>query len=252
VDFGLFGRSAIVVGASAGLGRAIALALAAEGANVALFARRTEELEALAAEIGEQRALAVTGDSTDPAALEHLVETAAKCFGGVDIVINNTGGPRAGASKDVTEADWAHAFDLTLMSAVRLTRFALPALRASRRGRVVNVASFTVLRGEPRLLLSNALRRSVIGWAETLAREEARHGITVNSVAPGFIDTARLRSLHALEPVPAEARAAELARIPVGRIGRPEEVGATVAFLCSEQAAYITGVTLPIDSGFLT
>jgi 3-oxoacyl-[acyl-carrier protein] reductase len=137
------------------------------------------------------------------------------------------------------------------MSAVRLTRLALPALRAGGRGRVVNITGYTVLKTEPRLVLSSSVRRSVIGWAGALAIEEAANGVTVNSIAPGYIDTDRLRYLYGLADDPEAARGRDLARIPAGRFGTPEEIAALVAFLSSVQAGYITGEVVLVDGGLL-
>lgn len=252
MDLGLTGCTAIVSGASSGMGLAIARELVAEGARVALFARRADRLEEAVAALGADRAVAVAGDSNDPAAQERLVATARERFGAVDIVVNNTGGPRGGTFGELDDADWRAGFELAVLSAVRLTRLALPDLRASGRGRVVNITGFTVLKTEPRLHLSSALRRSVIGWAMALAREEAAHGITVNSIAPGYIDTDRLRYLYGLGDDPDAARRRDIERIPAGRMGRPEEIAATAAFLCSVQAGYMTGETLLVDGGLLT
>jgi 3-oxoacyl-[acyl-carrier protein] reductase len=251
MDLGLAGRTAVVSGASSGMGLAIARALADEGANVMLFARREELLAQAVAELGVDRAASVAGDSTDPEAAERLVAATRERFGGIDVLVNNTGGPRGGTFGELSDEDWTAAFELAVMSAIRLTRLALPDLRASGRGRIVNISGYPVLKTEARLLLSSAVRRSVIGWAMALAREEAANRITINSIAPGYIDTGRLRYLYGLASDPEAARAREVERIPAGRFGRPEEIAATVAFLCSEQAAYMTGETLLIDGGLL-
>jgi 3-oxoacyl-[acyl-carrier protein] reductase len=252
MDLGLDGRTAVVSGASSGMGRAIARELVREGARVALIARRADLLDDAVDELGSDRAVAVVGDSRDPDALNRLVEVAQERFGGIDVVINNTGGPPAGHFAALADDDWTAAFELTVLSAVRLTRAALPALRESGSGRVVNITGFTVLRVEPRLLLSSAIRSSVVGWARALAREEAANGITINSIAAGFIETDRLLYLYSKGPDPEQARQRDIMRIPAARMGTAEEIAAAAAFLCSTQAAYITGETLLVDGGLLT
>ena len=253
MDLGLDGCAAIVGGSSSGMGRAIARRLAAEGANVLLFARRADALEEAVAEIsaspGSGRAIAVAGDSALEADLARAVQEAEQAFGGIDIVINNTGGPPAGDFGDLDDDAWQAGFELTLLSALRLTRLALPMLRRSGRGRVVNITSMAVKEINDGLLLSNALRPGVTGWAKHLSREEGPNGITVNSIAPGYIDTERLRYLYSTEPDPEAARARDAETIPLRRFGSPEEIAAATAFLCSGEASYISGVTLLVDGG---
>lgn len=235
------------------MGRAIARRLAAEGAGVLLFARRPDALEDAVAEIaassGSGRAIAVAGDSTLEADLAGAVDQAHQAFGRIDIVINNTGGPPVGDFGDLDDDAWQAGFELTLLSALRLTRLALPMLRRSRRGRVVNITSMAVKEVNDGLLLSNALRPGVTGWAKHLSREEGPNGITVNSIAPGYIDTERLRYLYSTEPDPKAARTRDAETIPLRRFGSPDEIAAAAAFLCSTEAAYITGVTLLVDGG---
>jgi 3-oxoacyl-[acyl-carrier protein] reductase len=235
------------------MGRAIARRLAAEGADVLLFARRTDALEEAVAELSASpaggRAVAVAGDATLEADLARAVDEAHQVFGRIDIVINNTGGPPAGDFGDLDDATWQAGFELTLLSALRLTRLALPMLRRSGRGRVVNITSMAVKEINDGLLLSNALRPGVTGWAKHLSREEGPNGITVNSIAPGYIDTERLRYLYSTEPDPEAARTRDAETIPLRRFGSPGEIAAAAAFLCSTEAAYITGVTLLVDGG---
>jgi 3-oxoacyl-[acyl-carrier protein] reductase len=249
VDLGLEGTAAIVGGASSGMGLAIARTLTAEGARVTMLARDPERLAGAAA--GVEGALTVAGDVRDLSALERAVEVTVAEHGRLDIVVNNAGGPPPGTFESTAPEAWADAFELSLNSAVRLTRLALPHLRAGGRGRVVNITSWSVREPIPNLMLSNAIRPGVVGWAKTLAHELGPDGITVNTIAPGKIDTPRVRELWHHWPDPQEAQARDIAEIPVRRIGTPQEVGAAVAFLCSEQAGYISGVVLPVDGGAL-
>jgi len=253
MDLGLSGCVAIVGGSSSGMGRAVAISLAREGCNVALFARRQELLDEAVAEIealgSGARGLAVAGDSADPADLARLVDGALETFGRLDIVVNNTGGPPAGGFEDFDDEQWRQAWELTLMSTLRLTRLALPALRRSGRGRVVNITSSAVKEPSEGLLLSNTYRPGVIGWAKTLSQDEGPNGVTVNSIAPGYIDTDRMKRIYAMGDDPAAARSADEAAIPLRRFGDPAEIADAVTFLCSEQAGYISGITVLIDGG---
>jgi 3-oxoacyl-[acyl-carrier protein] reductase len=241
VNLGLEGRTAIVCGASAGIGLAVAESLAEEGANVTMFARRRDVLGREAERLG---ALAVRGDVTDPRDLKRLVERTVEAFGGVDVLVNNSGGPPPSRASDLTDDDVEAAVELLLVSAVRLTSLCLPHLRRSGRGRIVNIASSSVRQPIDGLALSNAVRPGVIGWAKTLARELGPDKITVNSIAPGRIDTERLQELYA-----GRSRADDLAEVPLGRFGRAREVGDVVCFLASDAASYISGAVIPVDGG---
>jgi 3-oxoacyl-[acyl-carrier protein] reductase len=253
MDLGLEGCVAIVGGASSGMGRASAMALAAEGCNVALFARRQDLLGEAAAQVdalpGPARGRAVAGDATSPDDLARLVDTTLERFGRLDILVNNTGGPPAGGFEQFGDDDWRAAWELTLMSTIRLTRRALPALRESGRGRIVTITSSAVKEPNDGLLLSNAYRPGVTGWSKTLSQEEGRHGITVNCIAPGYIDTERMQRIYAAGDDPEGDRRRDAEAIPAGRFAEPSEIGDAVAFLCSTRAAYINGITLLIDGG---
>jgi 3-oxoacyl-[acyl-carrier protein] reductase len=238
MDLGLKGRTAIVCGASAGIGLAIAEALAAEGANVAMFARRRDLLEREAERLG---ALAVRGDVTNPRDLQRLVDRTLAAFGGIDVIVNNSGGPPRGPAVGLTADQVEAAVELLLVSVVRLTDLCLPHLRASGRGRVINIESSSVREPAVNLALSNAVRPGVIGWAKTMAHELGPDGITVNSIAPGRIDTERLR-----EAFPSDE---QIAQIPLRRVGEPREVADVVCFLASERASYLTGTVIPVDGG---
>jgi len=243
LELGLEGRTAIVCGASSGMGLATAEALAREGANVAMFARRRELLEREAERLG---ALAVRGDVTNPADLKRLVDRTVEAFGGIDILVNNSGGPPRGRAVGLSDDDVERAVELLLLSVVRLTELCLPQLERSGRGRIVNIASSTVREPSDDLALSNAVRPGVIGWAKSMARELGPKKITVNSIAPGKIETARLAEVYV-----ERSRADAMEEIPLRRFGRPEEVGDVICFLASDRAAYVSGAVIPVD-GALT
>jgi 3-oxoacyl-[acyl-carrier protein] reductase len=249
MELGLSGTAAIVGGASAGMGFAISEALAAEGCAVTMCARSEQRLRESAARI--PGAIAVAGDVRDPAVLGRLVDETVEARGRLDIVVNNAGGPPPGTFESTPDEAWADAFELSLGSVVRLTRLALPHLRRSGRGRVVNITSWSVREPIPNLILSNAIRPGVVGWAKSLAHEVGRDGITVNTIAPGKVATGRMQELWEARPDPAAAEAEDIASIPVGRMGQPGEIAAAVAFLCSERAGYISGIVLPVDGGAL-
>jgi 3-oxoacyl-[acyl-carrier protein] reductase len=242
MDLGLNQARALVTAASKGLGRACAQALAAEGARVFIVSRDGVLLSRVEGEIGAVGHLAA--DLSEPAAPAAAVDAAVNALGGLDILVCNAGGPPPGTFESTPLEAWEAGYNLTLMSAVRLARAALPHLKASGRGRIVNITSMSVREPIANIVLSNAFRSAVTATAKTLSAEVAPHGVTVNNLAPGPILTDRARQLYAdLEAV---ARG-----IPVGRLGTPEEFGAACAFLCSAQAGYITGQTLGVDGGTL-
>jgi len=241
MDLGLGGRTAIVCGASQGIGLAVAEALAEEGANVAMFARRREVLEREAERIG---ALAIRGDVTNPQDCERLVRRTVEAFGGIDILVNNSGGPPRGPHVDLDEESIEAAVSLLLVSAVRLTNLCLRYLRKSDAGRIINIESSSVREPIENLALSNAVRPGVIGWAKGLSRELGADGITVNNIATGRIDTERLA-----ESFKQRSRADSENEIPLKRFGKPRELADVVAFLASDRGSYVTGTTIPVDGG---
>jgi len=245
MDLGLKGRRAIVTAASKGLGRACAEALVAEGAAVFISSRDPKSIEAAALEIGaagsSARDLSKAGDP------EALVNEAVDRLGALDILVVNAGGPPPGVFETLPLDAWEKAFDLTLMSAVRLVHAALPHLKRSDQGRVVVVTSISVRQPIANLTLSNSLRAAVTGLAKSLSLELAADRITVNCLAPDAILTDRLRHLAGSEEN--LRRMAE--RAPMKRFGEPAEFAAACAFLCSHQAAYISGQTLGVDGGSL-
>jgi 3-oxoacyl-[acyl-carrier protein] reductase len=259
MDLGLRDRVAIVGASSRGLGKACALELAREGSAVVVCARDAERLAAAAEEIqavSGVEVLPVPTDLTDAAEIEHLVEEALHRFGRVDVLVTNNGGPPAGDFGEFDDQAWMAAYQLTLMSAVRLIRAVLPTMRAQRWGRIINITSVSVKQPIDNLLLSNVYRPGVVGLAKTLSAQVAVDGITVNNVAPGYTRTDRVLELAAdrasreskvVEDV-LEERAADF---PMGRMGEPEELAALVAFLASERAGYITGTTIQVDGGYV-
>jgi 3-oxoacyl-[acyl-carrier protein] reductase len=259
MNLGLKGKVALVAAASKGLGKAAAWALAQEGAQVVIAARGEAELRAAEQEIrqgtgGQVRA--VRADVSVAADIEALTQAAMSAFGRVDILVNNAGGPRPGVFTDMTDEDWLGAINLNLMSAIRLTRLVLPGMRARRWGRIINITSFLVKQPSATLILSNAARSAVVAMAKTLAGQVAAEGITVNNVCPGYTLTERMRNLAVANARTEHNSAEEImaqweALIPMHRLGQPEELAALIAFLASEQAAYLTGATIQVDGGLI-
>jgi 3-oxoacyl-[acyl-carrier protein] reductase len=241
MDLGLKGRTAIVCGASAGLGLATAEALAGEGANVTMFARRREMLEREADRLG---ALAVRGDVTNPRDLAAVVERTLEAFGGVDILVWNSGGPPPGPATGISPSDVEEAVELLLVPAIRLVELCLPHLVQSAGGRIIFFTSSAVKEPTEHLALSNTVRPGVTGWAKSLARELGPQGVTVNCIAPGRIETARLAQLYPDGPSEADLKA-----IPIGRWGTPREFGDVACFVASDRARYVTGTTVVVDGG---
>lgn len=257
MDLQLRGRVAVVGGASQGIGRAIAAALAAEGVCLALCARRVEPLAAVAEELQRVHGVEVVCqpiDVADNGSLRAFVQYAAVHFGRLDIAIANAGGPPARPFLESTMAEWDSAFQTNLRSVVTFAQAAIPHMQRGGWGRIVTVTSYTAKQPMPGLVLSNAIRPGVAGLVRSLATEFGGDGITVNNVGPGMTDTVRLQELL-------QTRAAEQKRsvdtvrrdaaceIPTGRLATPEEVAATVAWLCSEQAGSVTGQTILVDGG---
>ncbi len=242
MDLGLAGRTAIVCGASSGLGLAIAEALTEEGANVVMFARRRDVLEREAGRLG---AVAVPGDVREPAHLERVVRAAVDTFGGLDVLVPNSGGPPAARANEIDAEQVQEAVELLLLPVVRLVTLALPHLLESDQGRIVLVSSLAVREPTAQLALTNAVRPGVVGYMKSLANELGPNGITVNAVGPGRIETARMRELYGPEGPPAD----EVAKIPARRLGEPHELGDLVAFLCSKRASYVSGTHIPVDGG---
>ncbi len=259
MDLGLRDRVAVVAGASKGLGRAVAQRLADEGADVVVNSRSAEALEETAAEIARRSGRTVVahaGDVGDEDVCASLVQAAVDRFGRLDVLIANAGGPPPGGLDDFGPDAYRKALELNLLSTVQLTLAAVPHMRRRGWGRVVAITSVAVKQPVDGLLLSNTARPGVVGFVKSISRELAADGVLCNVAAPGFIHTARVDSLLATQArergvTPEEALADVAATIPQGRIGRPEEFAAAVAFLASEAASYVTGHTLQIDGGLV-
>ncbi len=257
MDTGLAGKTAFVGGASRGIGRASALALAREGCSVSICARNTANLEEAALEIRTETGAQVLPLVCDMASYDDIkraVSQAASSFGRLDIIVNNAGGPPSGTFETLDETYWMHAIQQNLLSAVRTVREALPHLRRSGSGRVINIVSVAVKQPIDGLMLSNATRLAVVGWAKTLSRELAIDAITVNNVCPGNIATERLMSLIEEQAqrqgiTLEQAVSLDESRIPMGYLGDPEDVANLIVFLASDKARYVTGTTIQVDGG---
>jgi 3-oxoacyl-[acyl-carrier protein] reductase len=257
METGLKGRVAIVAGSSQGIGRAIALGLAAEGAHVALCARRQTELDAVAAEIRSRfgvEAISHPLDVSDDAGVRDFVAATHAHFGRIDVCVPNAGGPPAKPFLATTMEEWERAWQLNLRSAISFCQSVLPAMQERHWGRIITLTSYTVKQPVPELVLSNTIRAGVMGLVRSLAGQFGRDGITVNNVGPGFTATDRSKSLLETRAkargIPFEQVQSDLEKeIPVGRMATPEEVAATVVWLASESSASITGQTILVDGG---
>ena len=256
VELGLRGKRALVTAASKGLGRAVAELLAEEGCRLLISSRDAGRIQAAADEIGKAtggEVHAVTGDLGRADECQRLLDETATVLGGLDILINNTGGPPAGGVLELTDAQWAEAFQTVLMSAVRLSRGALPLMNQGGGGAIVNLASLSAKQPMDGIALSNALRPALVGMAKSLAREAAPT-VRVNNIATEHILTDRIRDLAGrlwAQPgeSPDDAVARRAKEVPLGRYGTPRELATVAAFLASDAASYVTGVTLAVDGG---
>jgi 3-oxoacyl-[acyl-carrier protein] reductase len=257
VDLGLAGKSAIVAGGSRGLGKATAMALAAEGANVAIAARDERTLRDTGDEIEAacgREVLAVPTDVTRESDVARLVEATLARFERIDVLVANAGGPPASEFETTDVSAWKSGIELSLLSVIYLCRAVVPIMKRQGSGRIVAIASISVKQPVEGLILSNTARAGVVGMMKTLSNELAPHDIGVNVVCPGYTRTGRLEELAArmseLEGVPLEAvRKRWTDQIPMARLGEPEELASVVAFLCSERASYVTGTCLQVDGG---
>jgi 3-oxoacyl-[acyl-carrier protein] reductase len=257
MDLGLAGRVAIVAASSKGIGKAVAAGLAAEGARVAMFSRDQTSIDAAADEIRavtSAELLPLTADVTNPEDIQRVVDQTLAKWGQIDILFNNAGGPPAGQFDMFDDAAWQRAFELNLLSIVRLYRAVLPSMKERGWGRLLTLASSSVKQPIEGLILSNGVRPGVVGLSKSLSNEIAKEGITVNVIAPGRIATERLNHTDAanaerLGKTVEEVRAASVAAIPMGRLGTPQELANVAVFLCSEKASYVTGQVIVVDGG---
>jgi len=259
MDLELTGKVAIVGGASKGLGRACAQVLAQEGAKVALCSRTQKDLDRAAQEIRDTTgsdALAFAGDLDRPETIRDFIATTVQRFGRVDILVNNSGGPPLARAHNATEEQWATALQRSLLFFARMSREALPHLKRSGAGRIINILAATVYNPIPNLALSGVTRLGVVAFAKSLADEVGRDGILINNVCPGSIMTERMLSNVASRAkelgIPVDdAVAQRAAETAVGRVGKPEELAYLVAFLASSRSSYITGTTMLVDGGLV-
>ena len=255
MDLGLKGKRAIVMAASRGLGYASALGLAREGCKLIVCSRDRARIEAAAAAIKKDTGAevkALVADVSSASEAKRLVDAAVTAYGGLEIVVHNAGGPPAGETLQMTEEQWQKAFEQNLLSFTRIVGAAAPEMKKAGYGRVLTIASSSIKQPIPNLALSNALRAGVWGIAKTLSRELAPQGILVNVIAPGRIDTERIAELDQANATKSgksieDVRKASVGSIPLGRLGRPEELANLVVFLASQAGSYITGQAITVD-----
>lgn len=257
MDLKLTGKSAIVMASSRGMGRAIALRLAEEGANVAMCARGREALEQTAAEAktrAKGKIFSKVVDVSQPKQTSEFIREVTERFGGLHVLVNNTGGPPPGMFADLPPEAWLEAVQNLLLSVVHICREAMPTMKAQKWGRIINITSIAVKQPIDNLILSNTVRTGLVAFAKSIAREVASHNITVNNIAPGLISTERITELAEMrakkENLPLQNILDRMqSEIPMGRFGTPEEVAHLAAFLASDGVGYITGNTLLVDGG---
>ena len=257
MDLGLKDKVVVAVASSAGLGKATALAFAHEGAKLVITGRDAQRLQQAKQDIekvSEHSVLAVQMDVSSAEDIDRLVKTVIDTHETIHVLVNNAGGPPPGFFWETDDEEWQKAFELTLMSSVRLTRAFIPYMRKQRWGRVLNITSSTVKQPIDQLLLSNSIRLSVVGWAKTLSNQLASEGVLINNVCPGWTVTERVTRLTEAKAEANKTSAADeveaiASKIPMKRLGTPEEFANVVVFLGSERASYVTGVSIQVDGG---
>jgi 3-oxoacyl-[acyl-carrier protein] reductase len=257
MDFQIKNKTAIVCASSQGLGKAAALELASEGVNLVISSRNEENLLTVKKEIEDltnAKIVSVVADLNKPRDIDDLYAKAHSELGPIDILINNAGGPHPSDFESLNDEDWLNAFNLTMMSSIRLSKLVLPEMKERNWGRIINISSVSVKTPVPGLFLSNSLRMGVLGWSKALSDEVAPKGITVNSVCPGSTRTARITDIlqsqsDATGKSLEEIEAIAAAKIPMLRIGEPEDLAALIAFLASQRASYMTGLAIQVDGG---
>ena len=250
MELGLKNRVAFIAASSKGLGKSVALELAQEGAKIIICGRNKENLEKTKHEIEKQtneKVLGLAGDLSIAAEREQIIKNSLLAYKAIDILVTNTGGPPTGKFEEFRQEDWDNAYNNLLASAVGLVNGFLPGMKQQRWGRIISITSMAVKQPVANLILSNSVRASVVGLMKTLANELAVYNITVNNVMPGYTETERLKELIENNHSFASAKS----EIPMGRFGKPEEFSAAVAFLASQRASYITGISLAIDGGWI-
>jgi 3-oxoacyl-[acyl-carrier protein] reductase len=259
MDIGLKDKTALITASSMGIGKAVAEMFAEEGCRIAISSRSKENLLSTAAELKEKYRIEPfwsVCDLNKQKDIENTFNAVSAHFGNVDILVNNCGGPVPGLFQQLEEEDWNNAYEQVLLSAVRFSKLVLPGMMANNWGRIINLTSISVKQPVDNLILSNSLRAGVTGFTKSLSNEVAKFNITVNNVAPGMTLTARLYELAVVEAKEKGKSHEEILvdmakRIPLNRLGRPEEIASVVVFLASKQASYVTGVTIQVDGGYV-
>ncbi len=260
MDLGIAGKTAVVGGSSRGMGLAIAIGLAREGCNLLLCARNDAELQTaqdqVAAFSDPSKVISLSVDLSESDSAQHVVEAASERWGGVDILVTNTGGPKPGQPSEFSDADWEQGYQKIFYNVVRLCRAVLPHMREQGWGRIINLLALSVRQVEDNLSLSSTTRSAVVAFSKNLSEEVAASGITVNNVLPGSILTDRLVEVSRMQAEhhgkdPDLALEARISTIPTGRLGKPEEMADLVAFLASDRAGFINGHSIPLDGGQL-
>tara|TARA_Y100001968_G_C19410228_1_gene745873 strand:- start:523 stop:1314 length:792 start_codon:yes stop_codon:yes gene_type:complete len=257
MDLGIKNKIALVTAASQGLGKAAAIELANEGTKLAICSRNEEKINETAEEIQKlsgSEVLPVKADLDNKEDIENLILEIEKKFNTIDILINNTGGPKPGFFDDLSDEDWLQSFESTFLSAVRVTRKVLPFMKKNKWGRIVNISSVSAKQPIDNLMLSNGIRMSVHGWAKTLSNQVASDNILINNVCPGFTHTERVDGLIKDQVKSSNSSKEDIIKslangIPAKRVGQANELAALVAFLSSQRASYITGQSIAVDGG---